>query len=107
LHERGWTISLFQGWIPEHKSKTRSIAEAGWKAASQKVIVLYAKWIELVKLFVSKAGHEKPCLKLGGPSSKAKYAVMTDSASVPWGKGEKNPQRGVKENMKPRAYKPW
>ena len=26
------------------------------------------------------AGHEKPCEKLGGPPSKAKYYLATDSA---------------------------
>ncbi len=31
----------------------------------------------------SRAGHEKPCLNPGGPSSKAKYYLVTDSESVP------------------------
>jgi hypothetical protein len=31
----------------------------------------------------SKAGHVEPCLKLGGPSSKAKYGLVTDSERVP------------------------
>ena len=31
----------------------------------------------------SRAGHEKPCLKKGGPSSKAKYSLLTDSELVP------------------------
>ena len=31
----------------------------------------------------SRAGHEKPCLNLGGPSSKAKYSQLTDSERVP------------------------
>jgi len=30
------------------------------------------------------------------PWGKAKYSLMTDSEQVPWGKGEKNPGRGVK-----------
>ena len=30
---------------------------------------------------------------------------MTDSEAVPWGKGEKNPGRGVKKNLKPYVYK--
>ena len=30
---------------------------------------------------------------------------MTDSEQVPWGKGEKDPGRGVKENLKPYVYK--
>ena len=36
----------------------------------------------------------KPCLKLGGPPSKAKYYLLTDSVLVPRGKGEKNPDEG-------------
>jgi hypothetical protein len=39
----------------------------------------------------------KPRPNQGGPPSKAKYSVMTDSEQVPRGKGEKNPGRGVKE----------
>ena len=31
---------------------------------------------------------------MGGPSSKAKYVLLTDSEPVPWGKGEKNPCEG-------------
>ena len=31
---------------------------------------------------------------MGGPSSKAKYYLLTDSERVPWGKGEKNPGEG-------------
>ena len=33
--------------------------------------------------YLSKAGHEKPCLNLGGPPSKAKYEIATDSERVP------------------------
>ena len=40
-----------------------------------------------------------------GPPHKAKYYLVTDSEEVPWGKGEKNPGRGVKENLKPYVYK--
>ncbi len=39
----------------------------------------------------SRTGHVKPCLNLGGPPSKAKYYLMTDSEPVPRGKGEKYP----------------
>ena len=39
----------------------------------------------------SRTGHVKPCLNLGGPPSKAKYSLMTDSVPVPRGKGEKYP----------------
>ena len=37
----------------------------------------------------------------GRPLSKAKYSLVTDSERVPRGKGEKNPGRGVKQNLKP------
>ena len=36
-------------------------------------------------------GHEKPGEKTGGPPSKAKYSLVTDSEQVPRGKGEKDP----------------
>lgn len=32
---------------------------------------------------LSRAGHVKPGLNLGGPPSKAKYSLMTDSEQVP------------------------
>ena len=53
----------------------------------------------------STAGHVKPGGKLGGPPSNPKYYSMTDRGAVPGGKGEKDPGRGVKENLKPCAYK--
>ena len=31
---------------------------------------------------------------MGGPPSKAKYSLLTDSEPVPWGKGEKHPDEG-------------
>ena len=34
--------------------------------------------------------------KTGGPPSKPKYYLLTDSGAVPGGKGEKDPGRGVK-----------
>ena len=39
---------------------------------------------------LSSAGHEKSCVKLPGPSGKAKYSRETDSEPVLWRKGEKN-----------------
>ena len=36
----------------------------------------------------------KSCGNPGGPSSKAKYTLLTDSELVPRGKGEKNPDKG-------------
>ena len=43
---------------------------------------------------LSRAGHVKSCLKIGGPPSKTKYSLLTDSEPVPWGKGEKHPDEG-------------
>ena len=31
---------------------------------------------------------------MGGPPSKPKYSLVTDSEQVPWGKGEKHPDEG-------------
>ena len=53
----------------------------------------------------STAGHVKPGGTEGGPPSKPKYYLMTDRGAVPGGKGEKHPGRGVKQNLKPCAYK--
>ena len=47
----------------------------------------------------------KPRPNPGGPPPKAEYSLPTDSAQVPRGKGEKNPGRGVKENLKPSVRK--
>ncbi len=44
-------------------------------------------------------------LNLGGPSSKAKYSLVTDSELVPRGKGEKNPCEGSEKTLKPCVYK--
>jgi len=52
-------------------------------------------------------GHVKPYGNLGGPSSKAKYFLSTDSDQVPWGKARKEPREGSEKNLKPCAYKPW
>ena len=53
----------------------------------------------------SSARHVESCMKERGPSRKAKYYLVTDSGAVPWGKGEKDPGRGVKQNLKPYVYK--
>ena len=45
------------------------------------------------------------CLKIGGPPSKAKYSLLTDSEPVPGGKGEKHPDEGSEIDLKPDAYK--
>ena len=43
---------------------------------------------------LSRAGHVKSCLKIGGPPPKAKYSLLTDSEPVSLVKGEKHPDEG-------------
>ena len=44
---------------------------------------------------VSRAGHVISCLNMGGPSSKAKYYLTTDSeTSTVEGKAKKKPREG-------------
>ena len=54
---------------------------------------------------LSSAGHEKPCVNPPGPSGKAKYSRETDSAQYREGTVKSTPLRGVKEPLKPCAYK--
>ena len=54
---------------------------------------------------LSKAGHVKSCLNVGGPPSKPKYSSLTDSELVPGGKGEKHPDEGSEIDLKPDTYK--
>ena len=68
-----------------------------WKSSKRK-----QRWHDSIQ---SSAGHEKSRMNESGPPDKAKYSLVTDSEAVPWGKVEKNPGRGVKENLKPYAYK--
>ena len=65
-----------------------------WKTEPQRVTAPCAKSAACVVSIPSRAGHVKPGLNLGGPPSKAKYSLVTDSEPVPWGKGEKNPVEG-------------
>ena len=54
---------------------------------------------------VSTAGHEKPCGKLGRPRSKAKYSTRPIVDKYREGKVKSPPARGVKEFLKPSAYR--
>jgi hypothetical protein len=47
--------------------------------------------VELLLQYPSRVGHEKPRLNLGGPSSKAKYESVTDSAEYREGKVKRTP----------------
>jgi hypothetical protein len=58
-----------------------------------------------MKTFKSRAGHVKSCLNMGGPPSKPKYSLPTDSAQYREGMMKSTPMRGVKQNLKLDAYK--
>ena len=47
-----------------------------------------AAWIRNL----SRTGHEKSCLKQGGPPSKAKYEIATDSGQYREGKVKRTPE---------------
>ena len=54
---------------------------------------------------LSRAGHEESCLNLRGPSRKAKYNRRPIVYQYCEGKVKSTPDRGVKQNLKPYAYK--
>ena len=54
-----------------------------WKEPAKRVTPPYAKSAASRVEFLSTSGHEKSWGKLGGPSSKAKYYLTTDSELVP------------------------
>jgi len=54
---------------------------------------------------VSRTEHIVFCLKIGGPSSKPKYYLVTDSEQVLWRKGKKNSCEESEIDLKPDAYK--
>ena len=56
-------------------------------------------------LLPSSMEHVEFRVNLRGPPRKAKYSWISDRELVPRGKGEKNPGRGVKKNVKLQAYK--
>ena len=49
----------------------------------------------------------KPGGNQGGPSSKTKYLLATDSEEYREGKVKSTPLRGVKKYLKPCVYKLW
>ena len=93
------------GVVGSSRNQTEDHRGITWEGERERVRAPYSKWETGERWHLSRAGHEKSCLNQPGPSGKAKYERVTDSEPVPWGKGEKNPGRGVKENLKPYAYK--
>ena len=60
-----------------------------------------------VQVFQSSVELVKLCVNMGGPPSKAKYSLSTDSEPVRRLKDEKHPDKGSEKYLKPNAYKRW
>ena len=58
-------------------------------------------------MILSRGGPEKSPLNQPAPSGKAKYDQKTDSAEYREGKVKSTGSTGVKQNLKPGAYKRW
>ena len=58
------------------------ISGRNWKVLRYRVIAPYTK-IPIFWVTKSRPGHVVSWLKIGGPSSKAKYYLLTDSEPVP------------------------
>ena len=54
--------------------------------------------------YSSKTRHVKSCLNVGGPPSKPKYSLTTDSEPVRRLNDEKHPYKGSEKYLKPYAY---
>ncbi len=67
-----------------------------WKGVPQSVIVAYLKSIINSSEFLSRIGHEKSGLNLGGPPSKAKKCIRSIANKYREGKVKRTPGRGVK-----------
>jgi len=61
----------------------RRVAEGAWKGPPERVIVRRRNASISLEQFPSTAGHVQSRGKLGGPSSKAKHSLATDSELVP------------------------
>ena len=81
------------GWGCRTHIMRLKVREASGKLHQRRWKSCTINWIDLVSI-LSRTGHVKPCLNLGGPPSKPKYYLLTDSEQVPWGKDEKNPDKG-------------
>jgi hypothetical protein len=57
--------------------------KSDWNALESAAIVGDSPVQEAPKDILSRAGHVKSCLKIGGPPPKAKYSLLTDSEPVP------------------------
>ena len=73
-----------------HKDK-KSLEEKHWKSLPKRVTVPYSKEFFYPECILSTTEHEKLCGKPGGPPSKAKYSMVTDSEKYREGKMKRTP----------------
>ena len=59
------------------------VSRSAWNRAPERATVPYAKTSDLPEMFLSRTAPVKRGLNPGGPPSKAKYSLVTDSGLVP------------------------
>lgn len=74
------------------------LCEKRWKPCRSSCLYILI-WVDYIE--------NQSWWKIGGPPSKPKYSVLTESEQVPWGKGEKNPKKGVKRHWNPKPTNSW
>ncbi len=78
-----WDVSSGQYGVLG-RLQIRPLAESRWISGTiEGDSPVGEKGPDLLDAFPSSAGHVKPRVNLGGPSPKAKYYSVTDSAQVP------------------------
>ena len=82
LHVGLWESSSW-GARPMAELQIGEVAEPAWNGGPQRVTAPYAKPLSTPGDHPSTAGHVKSCRNLGGPPSKAKHSLATDSEPVP------------------------
>jgi hypothetical protein len=87
------------------ESETRLIVEHAWNGGPERVTAPYAKSIELRNRPPEYHVEGLSCGNPGGPPSKAKYSWRPIANEYREGKVKSTPVRGVKQYLKPRAYK--
>jgi hypothetical protein len=70
--------------LHEHREVRKSMRSGrAWKGPAKRVTPPYVKQMDLPNHVLSTLGHVEPRGNLGGPSSKTKYYLTTDSELVP------------------------
>ena len=76
-------VKAAAGVVGPAAKETRTLGEAPWKGAPERVRGPYPKARTRLSGHLSSAEHEELCVNLRGPSRKAKHYRETDSEPVP------------------------